>query len=92
MQFYGRSEYLMIVLDVSDETARERMLSRQRGGLKDVEEGIARKIEWYHREVEKVAQNAESMGVPVHRINGEPSIEEVNSAILHTLGLDSRHS
>lgn len=85
MRFYGRSQYDVIVLELSEESTLKRLLARGRND--DTEEGIKRRIAWYKADVEPALAVLESKGARIHRISGEPSVEEVHQEIRKTLSL-----
>jgi adenylate kinase len=85
MRFYGRPDYHVIVLELSEASTLARLLARGRND--DTEDGIRRRIGWYKAEVEPALAVLESKGAHIHRIDGEPSAEDVHQAICATLNL-----
>jgi adenylate kinase len=85
MRFYGRPEYDVIVLELSEESTLTRLLARGRND--DTEEGIKRRIAWYKADVEPALAVLQEKGARIHRISGEPSPEEVHREILSVLAL-----
>lgn len=86
LEFYGRSNYQVFVLDISDEVALERLRIRARGDDKGNEEGMKNKLTWYKDNVVPCIEAFEKMGRAVHHINGEQSIEAIHADILKALG------
>jgi adenylate kinase family enzyme len=87
LAFYGRSEYHVFVLEISDEVALARLRSRARGDDKGNEEGMKSKLLWYKENVVPCIDAFEKMGKAVHRINGDQSIEAIHNDILRELGM-----
>lgn len=85
MQFYGRTDYEVVVMELSDERIMERLLLRGRND--DTKEGIAKRIGWYHDEVRPLLDIFTERGRTIHHINGEPSVDEIHQGILKVLGL-----
>lgn len=85
MVFYGRSNYHVISLELSDAEATKRLLARGRND--DTPEGIANRLAWYKTDVAPQLALMEGRGRAVHRINGDQSVEAVHADILKTLGL-----
>lgn len=86
LTFYGRDDYHVFVLDISDEVAAERLRSRGREDDKSSDEVIRNKIEWYRHDVVPAIEEFERMGRNVHHINGEQSIEAIHQEVLSILG------
>jgi adenylate kinase family enzyme len=87
LDFYGRSDYHVITLDISDEVAAERLRSRGRVDDKDNEENINNKIAWYKENVEPCIAAFGKLGKPVHHLNGERSIEDIQMDVRSALSL-----
>lgn len=82
------SNYKVIVIDISDDEAINRLLKRAEieGRSDDTEEGIRKRLMWYKEEVEPVVSFFEDNGKLIV-INGEQSIENVYDEILQKLEL-----
>ena len=82
------SNYKVIVIDISDDEAINRLLKRAEieGRSDDTEEGIRKRLIWYKEEVEPVVSFFEDNGKLIV-INGEQSIENVYDEILQKLEL-----
>ncbi|HOI60042.1 MAG TPA: nucleoside monophosphate kinase [Candidatus Pacearchaeota archaeon] len=82
------SNYKVIVIDISDDEAINRLLKRAEieGRSDDTEEGIRKRLIWYKEEVEPVISFFKDNGKLIV-INGEQSIEDVYDEILQKLEL-----
>jgi len=85
MVFYGRADYHIISLELSEAESIKRLL--QRGRNDDTEEAIRQRLGWHKAEVEPQLELMASRGRTVHRINGEGDIEAIHTNILAALGL-----
>lgn len=85
MVFYGRGNYHLISLDLTDAEATKRLLARGRND--DTPEGIANRLAWYKTDVAPQLALMESRGRSIHRINGDQSVESVHADIMKALGL-----
>lgn len=85
MIFYGRENYQVLSLELSEESSIKRLLAR--GRHDDTEEAIRKRLAWHKEEVEPQLQFLASRGRAIHRIDGEPDIETVHKNILKALGL-----
>lgn len=86
--FYGRGDYEIVVLEISHEAARERLMSRHRGD--DLAfEAIHRKLLWYQSNTEQAIEFFETSGRVVHRVDGMRPIEIIHKDIRERLGLES---
>ncbi len=84
MVFYGRSNYHVISLELTDAEATKRLLARGRND--DTPEGIANRLAWYKTDVAPQLALMEGRGRAVHHINGDQSVEAVHEDILRALG------
>lgn len=73
----------VILLDLSDKIAAERM--RERSRLDDNAESIAHRLKRFSERERPVIDEIESRGIPVHRIDADDTIENIHQIILHTL-------
>jgi adenylate kinase len=82
----GRGLDVVLELQVSDEVAVERMLSRAQleGRLDDTPEAIARRLAIYHEETEPIVEHYRARGIVVG-LHGERTIDEVFAEIQQTL-------
>ncbi len=85
MQFYGRGDYKIIHLTLSDDTAVKRMLSR--GRVDDTEEAIRNRLAWTKTDVMPQIEMLRERGRTIYEIDGEPEIEAVFKILLGKLGL-----
>jgi adenylate kinase len=85
MVFYGRSDYQIVSLELSEEESIKRLVKRGRND--DTEEAIKQRLGWHRAEVEPQLELMASRGRTVHRINGEGAIEDIHQDILAALKL-----
>ncbi|MDD9954138.1 MAG: adenylate kinase [Candidatus Woesearchaeota archaeon] len=71
----------VLVLEVADETAMERI--KGRGRSDDTEEALRNRLAQYHEQTKPLI---EYYGEKVVRVDGEPGIEDVTKAIFAVLG------
>lgn len=83
----GKPLDAVLLLDVSDETALERLLERgvEEGRLDDAPEAIRNRLRLYHGLTEPVVDRYRAEGTLLV-VDGERSIDEVSSAIEDALG------
>lgn len=86
MRFYER-EYVALVLEVSEDEAKKRALSRGEGRDDDTAEAVAHRFAWYTENVVPAITKMEELGARVIRIDGMPSPEHIHSDILRKLNL-----
>lgn len=85
MRFYGRGDYQVIAIELSEESIVKRLMARGRND--DNEEKIRRRIAWYKEEVLPALKILEDRGVIVHHIDGEPDVDTIHKDIIAKLGL-----
>ncbi len=85
MVFYGREDYAVIYIEISDGEVLKRLLNRARSD--DTEEKILRRIDWYKKDVMPALDTLRERGRTVHMIDGERTIEEIHKDILERLHL-----
>jgi adenylate kinase len=85
MRFYGRSDYQVVMIELSEDSIVKRLLARGRND--DSEEKIRNRIGWYTAEVVPSLKILEDRGVTVHRIDGEPDVDTIHKNILAALSL-----
>lgn len=85
--FYERKNRYVVVIDVSDSWARERLQERKRKD--DVKEDSVRtRLEWFHSNSPDILAFFEKTGkYKMITINGEQDIEQVQKEVLAKLGL-----
>ena len=86
LRFYDRSDYHIISFELSENSARERLIGRGRSDDMD-DESINKRLAWYRNDVLPAIGKFEELGGKVHRIDAEPSIEAIHSVVLEVLGL-----
>ena len=87
LTFYGRSDYHVITLELSEEEANRRMQLRHRSD--DAETQIRKRFEWYKSETIPALEELKRRGRTVHAVDGHPSIEEIHKNVLAVLGLSA---
>jgi len=85
MKFYGRGEYQVISLEISEETSIKRLLAR--GRHDDTEDAIRNRLAWHKKEVEPQLQFLAERGRTIHHIDGEADSESIHKIILSDLKL-----
>ncbi|OGG44756.1 hypothetical protein A2673_01850 [Candidatus Kaiserbacteria bacterium RIFCSPHIGHO2_01_FULL_50_13] len=86
MRLLERKPLRAIVLNVSMESAKQRLLLR--GRYDDTDEAIEQRFSWYEENVVPSYQELEKLGWNVFHIDGEPDIETIHKNILSVLGLE----
>jgi adenylate kinase len=86
LRFYKRSDYRIVSFSLSEESVRERLLSRHRGD--DVSAAaIEKKIGWYREEVVPALERFKELGASIFSVDAEPSIDDIHRTILKELDL-----
>lgn len=85
MQFYGRTNYHVVDLQLSEEESIKRLLLRGRND--DTEEAIRNRLSWHKTEVAPLIQIFEERGRAVHHIDGDDTIEKVHEDVIAALDL-----
>lgn len=88
LKFYGRggNSVHVLYLDVTNEWSTERLLARARGFGDDKPELIARRLQWFERDVlPAIEYLRDKSGFHFCKINGEQTIEQVHSDILRAV-------
>ena len=86
LDFYGFKHPQEIVMDVSKQWAKERLLARKRSD--DSDEKINRRLSWFDEEVLPAVQFfRDNPAYTVVDINGEQLIEKVHQSIIKVLAL-----
>lgn len=86
MKFYNREKPYVIMIEVSREWAREKLLARERGD--DKLEQIEKRLDWFENNVLSAVEyfkNNEFYNFIT--VNGEQSIVEVNKELMSKIGL-----
>jgi adenylate kinase len=87
MKFYGIDEVTVLVIDISEEEAVQRMMLRGRSD--DNEQGIQKRINVYKDQVYPSLEHLQNlMKVATYEINGEQTVEEVHADIKKALELE----
>lgn len=86
MRTLGRSNLQAIVLTLTPESAKKRLVARGRfDDAKD--EAIAARFAWYTEHVVPSIEELRSLGWTIHEIDGEPDVESIHLTIRNTLSL-----
>ena len=86
VRFYGRDNLQSIVLELSPESAKQRLTAR--GRVDDAtDEAMQKRFAWYQEHVVPSIKVLEKRGWKTHYVNGELDIQTVHKEILSTLGL-----
>ena len=86
VSFYKRDRPYVILIDVSREWSKERLMGRKRAD--DTDEYIESRLNWYDREVVPAIEYFRNhSGYHFLEVDGEKTIEEVNEEIMDKLGI-----
>lgn len=85
MRFFGRDDFQVVSIELSEESAIKRLLARGRND--DTEEGIRNRLSWYKSDVLPQLELLRDRGRKIHVIDGEPDVETIHKDILTKLGL-----
>ena len=85
MQFYGRENYHVIQLLLSEDSSVKRLLAR--GRVDDTEDAIRSRLAWSKTDMVPQLELLKSRGRTIHEIDGEPDVDAIHKSILNTLGL-----
>jgi len=86
LRFYSRGDYHIVSFELSEDSARARLIGRGRSDDMS-DETIDKRLAWYKNEVMPAIHRFEELGGNIHRINAEPSIEEIHVEVMKVLGL-----
>lgn len=85
MRFFGRDDFQVISLELSEASAVTRLLARGRND--DTEVGIRNRLSWYKSEVMPQLELLRSRGRTIHVVDGEPDIDTIHRTIVQVLQL-----
>lgn len=86
---HGQLDITAVVhLTASEETVKERLLSR--GRPDDYHEAIAERFKEYRESILPILEQFKAAGVQVHTVNGEQPVETVHDAIKGVIEQDAR--
>ena len=85
MKYFGRDEFQVISLELTEESAVKRLLARGRND--DTEEGIKNRLSWYKSDVQPQLELLRERGRQIHVIDGEPDVDTIHTNILAALKL-----
>lgn len=85
MKYFGRDDFQVISLELTEESAVKRLLARGRND--DTEEGIKNRLSWYKSDVQPQLELLRERGRMIHVIDGEPDVDTIHKNILAALKL-----
>ncbi|HEY4519851.1 MAG TPA: nucleoside monophosphate kinase [Candidatus Paceibacterota bacterium] len=85
MRLWGRENVRAIVFDISEESAKRRLLAR--GRHDDSDEIIRNRFAWYEKHVVPSYKELERLGWTILRVDGEPDVATIHKNILKMLNL-----
>lgn len=86
MKLWKRKKLQAIVLTLSKETAKTRLVAR--GRVDDAtDEALQSRFAWYEEHVVPSFEELRKLGWTIHEVNGESDVESVHRKILTVLGL-----
>ncbi|HEY4522562.1 MAG TPA: nucleoside monophosphate kinase [Candidatus Paceibacterota bacterium] len=86
MRMFGRTKLDAVVLKLTPESAKARLVAR--GRFDDAtDEAITSRFAWYEEQVVPSIKELEKLGWTIHEVDGEPDVETVHKNILSVLGL-----
>lgn len=88
MRMFDREQLDAVVLTLSKESAKERLVARGRfDDAKD--EAIENRFSWYQEHVVPSIEELRKLGWTIHEIDGEPDVDTIHKHILKALKLNS---
>jgi adenylate kinase len=86
MKFFSRdTDFQVVNLVISDDTAVKRLLARGRND--DTEEAIRKRLAWTKTDVMPQLEYLKGRGAKIHEIDGEPDTESIFKQICTALGI-----
>jgi adenylate kinase family enzyme len=86
MRLWKRNNLQAVVLTLSKESAKARLIAR--GRVDDAtDEALQRRFAWYEEHVAPSFEELRTLGWTIHEVDGEPDVETVHKRILSVLGL-----
>jgi adenylate kinase len=85
MKFFGRDDFQIISIELSDESVLKRLLARGRND--DTEEAIRKRLAWTKSDVLPQLDLLKARGRKVTVVDGEPDVDTIHKDILSKLGL-----
>ncbi len=86
MRLWGRKNLHIVSLELTPESAKSRLVARGRADDAS-DEAIASRFAWYEEHVVPAMKTLEECGWVLHKIDGEPSVEDIHTNILAALKL-----
>lgn len=88
MRLWKRKELQAVVLTLSKESAKERLIARGRAD-DATDEALNSRFAWYEEHVVPSFEELRNLGWTIHEIDGEPDVPTIHKSILAALGLTS---
>jgi len=85
-RFYGRTDLHVVVLTLSKEHAKQRLIARGRAD-DATEEALNKRFAWYEESVVPSIEKLRELGWNVHEVDGEPDMQKVHTSVLTALGI-----
>ncbi len=86
MRMFGRNELSAVVLTLTKDSAKKRLVAR--GRFDDAQdEAIESRFAWYQEHVVPAIEELRACGWTVHEIDGEPDVDTIHKNILGALKL-----
>lgn len=85
-RFYGRTDLHVVVLTLSKEHAKQRLVARGRAD-DATEEALDKRFAWYAESVVPSIEKLRELGWNIHEVDGEPDMQVVHTNVLAALKL-----
>ncbi|HCM43351.1 TPA: hypothetical protein DIS55_00120 [Candidatus Kaiserbacteria bacterium] len=86
-RFYGRSSLHALMITLSKDAARTRLIGRGRHD-DATEEALERRFAWFEKDVIPSFETLKECGWTGHEIDGEPDVDTVHQSILASLDIE----
>ena len=86
VRLWGRKDLQAVVLTLTKEEAKERLIARGRAD-DATEETLSARFAWYEEQVVPAMNELRNLGWVIHEVNGSPDIQTIHKNILKVLGL-----
>jgi len=89
LDFFKIEKRYVVPIEISDETAMNRLMMRDQGRPDDASrENIQKRLDWYRDNVVPVLEYFKSSGtMTMHEINGEPSVDDVRKQVFDSISI-----
>ena len=89
MKLWKRPNLQAVVMKLSRESAKQRLIARGRAD-DATDEAMNSRFAWYEEHVVPSIEELRKLGWTLHEIDGEPDVEEVHKNLLKVLGLSTK--